>query len=380
MKITIYIYGLIVSIFIVVCTSQSSAQVNLEIASQELGAKVQNSPDATIEYQSFQFLLSIDKFHSMVTLLDDQFYSSQFDLENILTFVTNNSAPMREGWSNYFRVKDSIAYNIRERLISFDTIDLSLATMALDRGSDYTSVPTASKETIWWDTTHSIETIDDQVVLVRPRGGSTIPLGDLDRSYLPWGKLLGPEGYLEGQTVAARVYEDNEIVITFTVGAGTPDAYCASEAFDMNRNWRPVRSWNHTPENLGLFIDREYVWKYSPETDWPALSYERTITPSGDVKVTLRVFSSWLHSCSNIDLRVPPRYACIYLENSNAPTFHEVEYLELVQPEDKLTVAFIKVIGDFGQDIPESDYIVDGIIDEKDIERVLQDLAYTQDE
>ena len=300
MKISIHIHRLVASILIIVCTSHSTAQIDLDILTQELVAKAEASPDATIDYKSYEFILSLDKFHSMVDLLDDQIQSSQFELENVLDFVTSNAAPMREGWSNHFRVKDGIAFNSRERLIAFDTVNLTFATMAMDLGSDYTAVPAASKETIWWDSIQSVEIIDDQVVLVRPRAFSIFPLGDLDRSYLPWGQILGPEGDLEGQSVVVQIQEDNVIVLTFTVRAGTPDAYCASEAFDMNRIWRPTRSWNHSPEDMDSFIDREYVWMYSSESDHPKLSYECTVTPSGEVKVTLRVFSSWLCSCSDI--------------------------------------------------------------------------------
>jgi len=47
----------------------------------------------------------------------------------------------------------------------------------------------------------------------------------------------------------------------------------------------------------------------------------------------------------------------------------------LIDPEEQLPVTFIKVAEVLGQDVPESDYVIDGVIDEKDLQRVLSDLS-----
>ncbi len=363
----------------IVTTNFLHAEVTLEIAKQKLTERASSHESATVSYDSYSFIMSHQQYSGFEEEVTAQFQENLFNLEGLLTYVNDNSADMREGWRNLFKYDNGVAYKTRQRIASFDTVDYALSQLATEFEEDE-YVPVSVKETYWWNNQQVLEVIDDQIVLEREGGGQRFLLAELDNSLLPWNIILGPEGQLEDQTVTIDERSTSEVTLTFTVGAGTPTAYCASESFDSNHGWRSVRSWNHAPNDEDSFIDRKCVWKYLPERISPALSYEVQKLPSEEYKVLLRVFSFWTHECASIELQLPPRYVYISVGIDSSPDFHEVSYLQNLLPEEKLPIAFMNVVEHFGQCAPDCDFVVDGVIDEKDIERVLRDLSVPEND
>lgn len=369
----------LVASFLLSFSSSSLAQIDIESFVNQTVSKVQSTPNACIDYNEYHFTLSHDNFHSMVALLNEKLQQTQFVLDPVLDFIKhNNATAKRDGSKVKFKVNGSTTYETRERLESFYNLDLILAEEAAAIGSNAILGP--QKVSTFWDKIQSIDIVDDSIVIDRETPRSYYPLADLDISYYPWTQLLDSNRYRgvnPENIVSVNEYVNGRVVLTFTNGVGTTSAHCISYAFDVNHNFRPLRAWAHSPDDFQSFIGYEEVWYYTADHDKPAVWYKCQATQSGEMSITVREFSNWLSVCEPFEFRFPPRYMHMVTDSNGEPAavFVEASYLESVAEEDLLYVAVTKVMLELGGNNAEVDFVMDGVVDEKDVERVIQGLS-----